>query len=938
MNKFLDFIALDIETTGFDTKSDEIIEIGAVKYIDGKLTNEFSIFIKPEKDVPLFIKQLTNITDEQLESGLKITEALKKLIDFVQNFPIVCHNAKFDIEFILQKFKQHNITPFENDIYDTLILSRIYFPFSTDHKLLTVSEYLDINLTNAHRAIFDAKATGEIFIKTVEFIQNNISLQINRIIYQLLLTANLYSDTLILIKNIYSEQQKNILKKPAPIQIKNRRHNFIENKNKIPVLPSIEEIFGEDSFFEKNFPDYEIRVGQIDMANAVLNNLTEKKILLSEAGTGVGKSLAYLIPSMLYTQKNESKVIISTNTKNLQEQLFYKDIPLIAKAVPLDFSAVLLKGRANYICEKRWREIVSNVEELTSEYEAEALLYLIVWKEITKTGDITENSSFNMNRFAGFWKKIVADRHFCRGRKCSFFSQCYLMSVRLKAEKSNLIIINHHLLISDLNSENSVLGKYEHLIVDEAHNLPVIAPEEFGASLNYYEINNFLSSLFNTQKNMATGQLMRLQSDAVKSAIAESKKKLFKDKIENLSNFITKQKGKFKRLFEKISKFVNDSGSFGKLRIKKIEDFPKIFSKIKKINKDWENFLLDMQDLENLLSSINSNVFANYEENLDNLNAAIKKISEFVETFYSLVEPDFINTAFWLSASDTTNQKSNISGAINLAPLKIGDYFSDFLYQKDISILFTSATLSIRGSFKYFKTKMGLDKVENKLTELIVDSPFDYQKQSAALVPTMLPSPKESRFIIDSLKFVKKVILQSKKGIMILFTSYKDLNYYYENLKDDLYAENILLLAQGKGISRSMMLYEFKKNKKSVLLGTNSFWEGVDIPGEALSILILTKLPFLVPSDPIVEAFIELLEFEGKNSFMHYMLPNALLKYRQGFGRLIRNKTDKGLVIVLDKRVIKTFYGKYFREILPTKTKIILSESQMSKFLQNWRF
>jgi ATP-dependent DNA helicase DinG len=403
-------------------------------------------------------------------------------------------------------------------------------------------------------------------------------------------------------------------------------------------------------------------------------------------------------------------------------------------------------------------------------------------------------------------------------------------------------------------------------------------------------------------------------------------------------DFISKKKRNYKNFFERVAKIVQEKGKFGKLRIKKTEDYPKIFSYIKKMRNEWDDLLIDIKRLDDLLSTINSNVFKNYEEHTDNINAALQKITEFSEIIDSLSSPDFNDFALWFSISDTSSKQLAL-GSINYAPLRVGNYFHEYLYSKDISVLFTSATLSLRESFKYYKSKMGLDLVEeDKLNELIVESPFDYKKQSAALVPTMLPSPQTNEYISKSVKLVKKIILESKKGIMILFTSYRDLNYYYENLKDTLYAEDILLLAQGKGISRSMMLYEFKKNKKAVLLGTNSFWEGVDIPGEALSILILTKLPFLVPSDPIVEAFIELLEYEGKNSFMHYMLPNALLKYRQGFGRLIRNKTDKGLVIVLDNRVIKKFYGKYFREILPTKTKIIFSDEEMTEFLINWSF
>jgi ATP-dependent DNA helicase DinG len=257
------------------------------------------------------------------------------------------------------------------------------------------------------------------------------------------------------------------------------------------------------------------------------------------------------------------------------------------------------------------------------------------------------------------------------------------------------------------------------------------------------------------------------------------------------------------------------------------------------------------------------------------------------------------------------------------------------LYKKLKAAIFTSATMAIRGKFKYYASRMGLDKLEYR-NDLVVESPFDYKKQAMVLVAGFLPDPKDKYFSDQSLEIIKNSVNITQKGVMTLFTSYRDLNNAHEHLSKEFYSKDILLLTQGKGMGRSAMLQEFRENKKAVLFGTNSFWEGVDIPGEALSLLILYKLPFQVPSEPVIEAYLQKLEAEGKNSFMHFMMPNALLKYRQGFGRLIRNKTDSGIVLVLDSRIRSKSYGQYFKKIIPARTKIYETNIEIYDFLANW--
>ncbi|MCK4694606.1 MAG: DNA polymerase III subunit epsilon, partial [Candidatus Cloacimonetes bacterium] len=377
-------------------------------------------------------------------------------------------------------------------------------------------------------------------------------------------------------------------------------------------------------------------------------------------------------------------------------------------------------------------------------------------------------------------------------------------------------------------------------------------------------------------------------------------------------------------------------GNYGKLRIRNLEDLPFITEYLGKIIIFWENFSKIIMSIKDLLTGVNSSLLIDYEKHMDNIDGIQQRISEFYNGMISMYNPDLKEYAYWLESFKTADENYP-NGILNYAPLNINQILNDKLYANVKSIVFTSATLAIRGIFKYYSNRMGLDLLEKGyVQELVVDSPFDYKKQTMILVAGFLPEPKDRFFPAQSIELIKKAIEVSQAGTMVLFTSYKDLNNGYEEVSEDFYSKNILLLAQDKGMGRTAILNEFRENKKAVLLGTNSFWEGVDIPGESLELLVLYKLPFLAPTEPIVEAYLEKLQAEGKDSFMFYMLPNALLKYRQGFGRLIRNKTDKGVVLVLDNRILTKRYGHYFKDIVPANTIITSSVVEILDHLGRW--
>jgi len=765
----------------------------------------------------------------------------------------------------------------------------------------------------------------------MEFIDENIPLQLNF----KLLEISQYADhsTSFFLEKVVAFQKKHALlsKKKSTFEFHNR--NYIFHKPSKPRDYEIQEIFEKDGIFAQQFENYEVREGQIQMAMAVESAFSQLEYLLVEAGTGVGKSLAYLLPAIRYSIAEEAKVIISTNTKNLQEQLFYKDLPAVRDFLDIPFSVTLLKGRRNYLCENKWQQALFDIPGTFSTSEAVTFMNLVIWRNFTKTGDVSENSSFNSKRDNPVWKKIMSDRHFCHGKRCQFYSSCFLMDIRKKAEGSNLVIINHHLLLADMSSENSALGDYENLIIDEAHNLPHLAPAELGISLSFADFNSFFNQLYAVRNKYQSGILPTLKSDAKKSQFEN--RDLLIEKIDQTIKAIKDDKDLFSDLFEKIGNLVDKTGSYGKLRISDLEKHPFISEFLSKIIIFWKELSNHIMLIKESLSLVNSEVFVNHQNNMENLEGILQRLSEYHSSLVILYNPDLKDFAFWLESFKVQDDYPN--GVFNYAPLNINQILHDNLYKKVSSVIFTSATIAIRGVFKYFSNRMGLDLLEDGyVRELVVSSPFDYQKQAKVLVSAFLPEPKDRFYLNQSIEIIRSAIEISKTGTMILFTSYKDLNNVYNELSEELYSKGIPLFAQNKGVSRSAMLREFKRKGKAVLLGTSSFWEGVDVPGDSLQLLILYKLPFMVPSEPIVEAFLEKLQLEGKDSFMHYMLPNSLLKYRQGFGRLIRHKSDKGIVLVLDNRISKKKYGKYFIDSIPAKTTITANDIEIYDYLGRW--
>ncbi|MCH7761741.1 DEAD/DEAH box helicase family protein [candidate division TA06 bacterium] len=684
------------------------------------------------------------------------------------------------------------------------------------------------------------------------------------------------------------------------------------------------------AFFEKggilptNLKGYESRREQVEMTKAVAQAFNEDQYLIAEAGTGTGKSLAYLIPSILWAYQNGQRVILSTNTKNLQDQLFYKDLPFLQRIMNKEFRVTLLKGRSNYLCLERWREVMRNPDLYLSTEDRIAILPLVLWIEETLTGDISENRGFHPDRNRGLWAKLTCPER----EEKDAHKRCFLNRARDKAQKSHLVVVNHSLLLSDLATENRVLSSYSRLVLDEAHNLEKIATEHLGIEVNFYGLKRILDRL---QEKGRRGLLSKFQSRIERGRFPRPTKESLLHQMETLNQIIPESQERGMTLFQKVSSLLSSK----KQRYRPGDEF------LQSISEEGKDILYTLTRLKSGLVSLGEELrdlkFSQTRigtETLQDLEEVSQDLLHFINALNVLLLDLREDYCYWAEA-----RRDPLRTELHSVPIDVGTLLSEDLYKKMDSILFTSATLTVASSFDFFSNRTGISLLDpDRVTQISLGSSFSFDEQVRVLIPHYLPLPKSANFPKRIGETIQKVILSTKRGTMILTTSYDLLKFLDEQLRGELEENGIELLVQRRSGSRMGILEIFKEEKNSCLLGTDSFWEGVDVPGDALELLIMTKLPFPVPNEPIIEARCEALEKEGLDSFSNFMIPMAVIRLRQGFGRLIRTREDRGVVLLLDNRVSRQQYGEFFLNSLPVEPIICGSEEEIMKILlEFWR-
>ena len=689
----------------------------------------------------------------------------------------------------------------------------------------------------------------------------------------------------------------------------------------------------------KYLKNYEDRPEQIEMIKHVAESFNDKKIAVIEAGTGVGKSLAYLIPAIIWSTKNNERCVVSTRTINLQEQLIHKDIPFLKKILGIDFEAILVKGRGNYVCLRKVDSLKQDQELLIQDADKQEINTILEWIKSSKDGSKSDLSFLPQS---SVWEQVGSESDNCLRFSCPFYKSCFVYKARREANQANILVANHHLLFSDLavratGADMAVLPKYHHIILDEAHNIEDIATDYFGIGLTRYGINRILGRLHFTKKNKATGfldiLLKKLTFAFHKNQINELQDIIGKIQIEfipQIESAIALNNDLMDEISDFVSSFENNYKREIKIRINsRFRGYPgwssKLIPQIKNFIQLLKRLISGLNSALNKLEDINLKLSKDIFSIKIDVDAQRRRIQSIVEALTTIALNDDDENVRWIEVTKRSSGKDLVR--LKLAPLDISDSMNKMVYNNYNTIVMTSATLTISGFnnkdvFFYFFKQIGLDQVEaDKITKTIIPAPFNYKKQSITAIPTDIPAPDSKDFMGAISEIIFKALEISKGRAFILFTSYGLLNLTFNALESRLAQIGITSFKQGQ-MNRFQLLKKFKDDKNSVLFGTDSFWQGVDVEGEALESVIITKLPFKVPSEPIIEARVEAIEKRGGNAFMEYSVPIAVLKLKQGFGRLIRKKTDIGSVYILDKRIIEKFYGRIFINSLP-KSNII---------------
>ena len=941
------FVCIDIETTGLDPDLNEIIEIGAVKVGNGELIDEFSMLVKPERSISDFIKRLTGISNEDVKYAESIDEVVPPLLRFLRGYCLLGHNVKFDVGFLR---KAAGIGSIETAI-DNIELARIILPQLPSYNLDSLIDFFALTPEKRHRALHDAKLTAVIFLKLIDMLRlipDGRFKDLHRI----------SSKTGSVINEVFEAQLKErqdgtspAVSGPTPEispysginnnifgDISPDRENREDHEASIDpeVIESLFNAGGELSRYHESFEE---RPGQIMMAKRIARAFNESEILLAEAGTGTGKSIAYLLPSILWAEESRERVVISTNTKNLQEQLFSKDIPLLGKVLDFKFRAVILKGRGNYICRNRWGNVINNPGRMLSKRERNLLLPVAAWLQTTKSGDLSETGFFAMLSESGLLSHINSESSSCRGARCPERERCYVSRIRKAAQRSHVIIVNHSLVFSDMVAGGGVLGQYNRIIFDEAHNIEKVALRFLGVSFNYFGIRRILNRLYN-EKEGKFG-LFAVLSEWVQEMVRGWPEYAANETlVASAIDAIHTVRSMTGELFGFLDSAVRHEASrgrknhAGKLRYTAETDMFNDY--IDQIN-SWADSIAQLvhaaADCINFVKGVSLKHLEKKEDILLDLEEARKDLIALNNDFAFLLEAGGKNV-FWIEYAEEDNPYKL---SIHSAPLDVAEMLSKDLYDIMETVIMTSATLAVARDFSYIRERLGLDlDSRERTTDFIASSPFDLNRQAAIVIPSYLPSPKQENFIDVSNDCILRMAKDVRRGMLVLFTSWGHLNRAYNYLKEPFSQSGITLLGQGIDGSRSLLLQRFREEPVSVLFGTDSFWEGVDVPGHALEIVVISRLPFAVPSDPIIEAQMEEIERSGGNPFIEYSVPEAAIKLRQGAGRLIRHRSDRGVVVIMDKRVITTRYGSLFKRSLSGSSLRAENEDMLVDGLKQW--
>jgi DNA polymerase-3 subunit epsilon/ATP-dependent DNA helicase DinG len=911
-----DFVALDLETTGFDPKLEAIIEFGAVRFRDGEVVAEYSTLINPGRPIPTEITTLTGIRDDDFLPKLHkpgepphppiptLIQALPAIQSFVGNAPIIGHNISFDLNFLYP----HGL--FQNNLWiDTYDLAAIMLPNATRYSLSSLAQQIGIELVEAHRALNDARASALLYWAMWEKILALPPLLIHEIIS---LSQGVDWNARVVFEYALEQQRSN--KQIETPKAQESFANLLVSSAELNPLPvkaetaeKVESVFGTGGSLANVITGYESRPQQMEMAAQIAESFDQNRHLIVEAGTGIGKSLAYLVPAILWAAQNQQRVIISTNTLNLQDQILSNDIPLLKKAMTTPFDAVVLKGRNNYLCPSRLSDMRRRQPGTADELRV--LAKILVW--LTQGGS-GEKSELNLRAFVeqSVWQRLSAAEENCTLERCEAATQgkCPFYRARKAAEAAHVIVVNHALLLADAISDNHVIPDYQQLVVDEAHHLEDAVTNSLNIRIDESGFKYRLAHLAGNRHSLLAELISNLQAHVPPN---EHKRLVaFLEDFRRAAMAVDTHLGNLFLTFRNLA-YRPEADNTVLLRVTNEVRHKAEFATLQNQWNIVKEFLTAITDgLQRLIPALNrlrKYPIPNLADDISSIDAFSHYFINMLDTLDGLILTPDSNTIYWIHLNQS------YGASINSAPLRVGKFVDEYLWSAKRSVVLTSATLQTTGNFDYIQEALSAENVET----LALNSPFNYRQSTLVFIPNDMPDPNERGRYQQAVERALVEVTAALDGrTLALFTSYTQLQQTAQAIRPRLALGNITVYDQLDTSNRQALLESFKTTEKAILLGTKSFWEGIDIPGAALSALALTKLPFPIPTDPIIASRSELYS----DSFKQYTLPETILRFRQGFGRLIRKQSDRGVVVLLDKRVMSKGYGKDFLDSLPDCT------------------
>ena len=950
------YVALDLETTGLDAERDTILEIGAVCFrvslgegcVHARVLKEWRSLVNPGRPIPIQVQQLTGILQEEVDGAPRFSQVAHAVQRFVGSYPVVGHSIGFDLAFL----RSHGLDV-TNPTVDTFELASVLVPHTARYSLELLGQAFGLPSLQSHRALDDALSTKDLFVALLQHayeLPRAILREISRlaadvdwslkVVFRDVEQAQAHSPFLGAIGQQLAAQLTVDEDALGPLfATRDEEGEDLERAATPRALDvdALAHMLGEDGLFARRFPGFEHRPEQVDMLRAVANAFNDRQHLMVEAGTGTGKSLAYLLPAIVWAHQNGERVVVSTNTINLQDQLYQKDAPDLQQILPFEFRVAVLKGRSNYLCQRRLA--VLRQAGVASTDEMRMLAKVLVWLPSTQTG---ERGELFMPTTAeqALWDKVAAESDTCTAERCKFRERgrCFFYRARKAAERAHVVIVNHALLLSDVAVDNRVLPDYRYLIVDEAHHLEASVTGQLSFHADRWAVERLLNELSQSGGVYGAGRRARGAGflgevlGRCRGAIPAEEWTILEGHVQTLQRRIEAAKNGLYTFFDLLGSFLQSQGRRGgeyDQRVR-ITSGLRVQPGWSDVEIAWDNVAAQLhpvlEGLETLcagLSELDGYDVRDLEGTIQDCTGYLNRLRAVTDQLDgAIVDPEG-KSIYWASLSSRDDRVT-----IHAAPLHVGNLVEKHLFHTKESVILTSATLSTDGHFDFVRERLQARDAD----ELTVGSPFDYEQSTLLYIPVDIPEPNEPYYQKTLCDTLLHLCRATQGRALVLFTSYSHLRNTAHAIDRPLADDGIIVYQQGAGTSRVQLLENFRTTPRSVLMGTRSFWEGVDVVGEALSVLVITRLPFQVPDDPIFSARSETFD----DPFGEYAVPETILRFRQGFGRLIRTKSDRGVVVVLDKRVLTKSYGPMFLNSLPRCTRVRASVDRLPEAARRW--